>query len=131
MAPEASSGRLILWLLACSALTFGCTRGADDVRAAWTVEPSPPVARAPITVSVTLQRDDRTPVTGARLRLEAHMSHPGMPPVTVEPVEQARGTYVARVNLTMGGDWTFVVTGELPDGRRFTEQMDVRGVRGY
>ena len=129
MAPEAFTGRLILWLLAFCTLTSGCRPGAADLTASWSIEPSPPVAGTPTTVRFTLQRDARIPVTGARLRLEAHMAHPGMAPVTAEPVEQAHGTYVGRVNLTMGGDWIFVMTGELPDGSRFTEQIDVRGVR--
>jgi hypothetical protein len=48
-----------------------------------------------------------------------------MPPVTGEVVERADGSYQSRVRLTMAGDWVLVVSGELPDGRRLTRDIQV------
>jgi hypothetical protein len=57
------------------------------------------------------------------------MSHPGMTPVVTTVTEGAAGEYEARMHFSMAGDWTLVLTGELPDGSRLTRQLDVVGVR--
>jgi hypothetical protein len=95
----------------------------------WTIDPTPPIAKAATDVRFTLHRADGEPVRGAKLRLEAHMSHPGMAPITREVVERGNGAYDARLHLSMAGDWVFVVTGELPDGSRITRQLQVPAVR--
>jgi hypothetical protein len=69
------------------------------------------------------------PVTGARLRLEAFMTHPGMAPVTAIVDEQGSGRYRARVTFTMAGDWVVRLQGTRADGRAIVVQQDVRGVR--
>jgi hypothetical protein len=79
-------------------------------------------------VQFTLQRQDGAAVTGAKLRLEAHMPHPGMAPMTGAILERGNGTYETRLRLTMTGDWIFVVTGQLTDGSRITEETKVRAV---
>ena len=56
------------------------------------------------------------------------MPHPGMAPVTGQILERGNGTYEARLGLTMTGDWVFVVTGQLTDGSRITEETTVRAV---
>ena len=56
----------------------------------------------------------RNPSTGARLRLEGLMSHPGMAPVVAEVVERGDGAYDAPLQFTMAGDWILFVTGQLP-----------------
>jgi hypothetical protein len=68
------------------------------------------------------------PVRGATLQVEGHMSHPGMAPVIAAAVEEPDGTYVARLTPTMAGEWVFVVTGELPDGRRIRHEIGKREV---
>jgi hypothetical protein len=68
-------------------------------------------------------------IDGARLRLEGHMSHPGMTPVTTSVAERGPGEYEAQLRFSMAGDWVLVLTGDLPDGRRLTRQLDVVGVR--
>ena len=56
------------------------------------------------------------------------MSHPGMAPITAEVLDRGNGAYEARLRLTMTGDWIFVVSGQLTDGSRITEETKVRAV---
>jgi hypothetical protein len=99
------------------------------VRATWQIDPSPPVSEGPTLVRVTLRYDDGRPAEGANLRLEAHMAHPGMRPVTSDVVERSNGTYEARLRLSMAGDWVFVLTGELADGSRVNAEIQISAVR--
>jgi hypothetical protein len=113
-----------------SSLT-GCSRPdpADAIRVSWTLDPSPPVVGAPITAHVTLRDADQAPLTGARLRLEGMMSHPGMAPVIAAVVERGNGSYDAALRFTMAGDWILLLTGELPGGVQFKKQIEIAGVR--
>jgi hypothetical protein len=52
-----------------------------------------------------------------------------MAPVISELIERGNGTYEGRLKLTMAGDWTLVITGELSGGQRVTKQLDIPGVR--
>ena len=65
---------------------------------------------------------DDAPASGAKLRLEAHMSHPGMTPVVADAVDRGRGAYEAQLQFTMVGDWVIVASGTLADGRRITKE---------
>jgi hypothetical protein len=116
-------------LLASCCLAAACGSRAPDVAVAWSIDPMPPIAAATTTVRFTLADSRGTPVRAARLRLDAHMTHPGMAPLTSEVVETADGAYQSNVRLSMAGDWVFVVTGELPDGSRLTREVQVPGVR--
>jgi hypothetical protein len=128
--PEAVGRRLIAALCVCGCLAIGCSRrGAGDVAVSWKVEPTPPVAGAATVVRVTLRHPDGTAAGGAKLTLQAHMTHPGMAPVTADVIDRSGGAYEARLELTMAGDWVLIVTGELADGRRITRELQVAGVR--
>jgi hypothetical protein len=105
-----------------------CGGGTDDVRAVWQVQPTPAVSGADSIVRLTLSRATGAPLRGAKLRVEGHMTHPGMEPVTAPLTDRGDGTYDARVRLTMAGDWVLVATGELPDGRRIVRQTDLAAV---
>ena len=72
----------------------------------------------------TLRDAEGLPVRGARLRIEAHMSHPGMAPVLAEAREHPDGVYEASLELTMAGAWTLVASGALADGRVITRTLD-------
>ena len=129
LAPEAPGRRLRAGLLAACCLAAACGSRPADVTVAWTIDPMPPAAAATTTVGLTLASPQGTPVTGAKLRLDAHMTHPGMAPVTSEVIELAGGAYQSRIRLSMAGDWVFVVSGELPDGHRLIKDLQVPAVR--
>jgi hypothetical protein len=109
----------------------GCDRTdpADAIRVSWTLDPSPPVVGTLIVVRLTLSDSAQQPVTGARLRLEGLMSHPGMAPVNATVVERGNGDYEAPLQFTMAGDWILVVAGELPGGIQIKKQIEINGVR--
>lgn len=125
--PPEALARIVVIALALG-LAAACGGSTDDVRAAWQVQPTPAVIGAETMVRLTLSRTTGEPLRGARLRLEGHMSHPGMEPVTAPLTDRDDGTYDARVRLTMAGDWVLVATGELPDGRRIVRQTDIAAV---
>jgi hypothetical protein len=113
-----------------AASAAGCRSDPSaEIIAEWTIEPSPPLAGNEVVARITLHDGSRKPVVGAKLHLEGQMSHPGMPPVLSDVIERGDGIYEARLRLTMEGDWTLVLTGELRDGARLTKQLDVAGVR--
>ena len=128
MAPEAVARRLTALVL-CGCITIACSRGTADVTVSWDIQPTPPVAGAVTIVRVTLQHQDGRAVRGATLKIEGHMSHPGMTPVVADASERDNGAYEARISLSMAGDWVFVLTGELADRRRITRNISVSSVR--
>jgi hypothetical protein len=91
----------------------------------WTTTPSSTASGAALLGTVTLRDGASRPVRGATLQVEGHMSHPGMAPVTTAATERGEGVYDVRLDLTMGGDWTLLVTGVLPDGRRVVRRFDI------
>ena len=131
VASRARARRLSGALLACS-LWIACDRQPDTapgVSLTWDLEPAPPVAGVAGVARLTLRDARGRPVTGARLRLEGHMSHPGMSPVLSAVSERGSGTYEVPIEFTMAGDWILVVTGDLPGIGRITRQIEVVGVR--
>ena len=127
---SALAGRLGVALVA--AALAGCWRTAsstNEITLRWTVEPSTPSASTDTLTRITLQDEQQRPVPGARLQLEAHMSHPGMAPVVRRLTDRGGGVYETHLQFSMAGDWVLVVTGELPDGRRITRSLPIAGVR--
>ena len=94
-------------LIACSLAS--CGREGRAVTVSWSIAPTPPMVAGETLVVFRLRDAGGKPVSRARLRFEAHMSHPGMTPVTADVIEQSAGTYEAQVRLPMAGDWRFVV----------------------
>ena len=112
------------------ALGLGCRGDArDDVRMEWAIQPARPVTGGETVARITLLDARQQPVRGARLRLEGHMSHPGMTPVIAGLMERGDGVYEARLRFSMAGDWILVIAGELPDGSRITRSVEIAGVR--
>jgi hypothetical protein len=133
VAPRAQRGVLTAALVFVCSLSClaGCNRAdpADAIRVSWTLDPSPPAVGSAIVARLTLRDADQKPITGAHLRLEGLMSHPGMAPVIAAVVERGEGNYEAALRFTMAGDWILLVTGELPDGIQFKKQIEIAGVR--
>jgi hypothetical protein len=92
----------------------------------WTPEPA---AGRDSVAEIQLNDAMARPVIGARLELEAFMTHPGMAPVAAAVDEQGNGRYRARVHFTMAGDWVVRVQGRRADGGAIDVQENVRSVR--
>lgn len=121
----------LLLAVACSCLALaGCTKGvqtANDVAIVCEVAPTPP-REGDATITVTLTGADRRPVTGATVKVEGNMSHPGMRPVFADATEVGSGQYRAPFAFSMAGDWIISVNATLSDGRQLHKEVDVRGV---
>ena len=119
----------VLLLLVVAGLAGACGPApARGVAFDWTIAPAPPVVGG-ATLTLRLRDGVGRAVEGARLRVEAHMSHPGMAPVIAQADEHAPGVYEAPVSFTMGGDWILLVTGTLASGERIEHRIDVPGVQ--
>jgi hypothetical protein len=81
------------------------------------------------TVTLGLSDAGGQAVRGARIELEADMSHPGMRPEFGGAREFAAGRYRGRLAFTMAGDWVILVRVTLPGGQKLERQLDVKGVR--
>lgn len=122
---------LLTGMVALSAGASGCRSSIPDESQAkmeLAIEPQPPV-QGPAKVTITMTGSEGAPISGAELRLEGNMSHPGMVPVFADARELAPGRYLADLEFTMGGDWFIIVTARLPGNRRLERQFPVRGVR--
>ena len=126
------AGRGLLAVAALASLALaGCAAPAStepNVAIQHEISPHPP-AVGPASVTLTLSDAGGAPVTGATLRVEGNMSHPGMEPVFGDATEVAPGRYRAPLEFTMAGDWYILVDATLSDGRTVQRQVDVRGVK--
>jgi hypothetical protein len=87
-----------------------------------------PIRVGPVAVTVKLRDAAGQLMPGARVNLEADMSHPGMAPVFGEVREVAPGQYRGSLEFAMPGDWVVLIHVTLPDGRRLERQVSVAGV---
>jgi hypothetical protein len=119
--------------LACAAATLaacdrGAGRAAENVSLTWTFAPDPPsVGRSTLTLQLGDERGQ--PLRGARVRVEANMTHPGMRPVVAEAAEKEAGRYHVELEFSMAGSWFVLVTGDRPQGGSFSRRIDVAHVR--
>lgn len=114
-------------------LAAGCQPQVDatpEIALQWALAPDPPVA-GPVAFTALLT-DERTgqAIAGAAVKVQGLMSHPGMKPVFGAARETSPGRYVARLDLSMAGDWIFLIDAVLPDGRILRRQVTVPGARG-
>jgi hypothetical protein len=117
-------------LLAAVATLPACQRiVADDVKVEWTITPARPAAGAPTAGELRVLDRGGLPVRHATLKVEAHMSHPGMAPVVASAAETGDGVYRVDLPLTMAGDWTLLLKGSLADGRLVDAQYSPLTVR--
>jgi hypothetical protein len=115
--------------LAPCAIAGACNRPERDLTIEWTLSPTPPVAGHSAALSLRLLDKEGRRVPGAKLQLEAHMSHPGMAPVLARVTEAQSGLYMAIFRFTMAGDWILLVSGSLADGTAVQHRIDVPGVK--
>lgn len=124
--------RLAVFAWVALLIAVGCRPPSDtapEISLRWTAQPEPPTT-GPLTLSLELTRPStREPVTGAEVRLEGTMTHPGMAPISARASETSPGSYVARMELSMAGDWVFLVDARLRDGRTLRRQIELPGVR--
>src|SRR5436190_7376015 len=107
----------VVAVLAAGLTTASCVeRARSAITLSWTLTPTAPTVGGAATLTVTLRDSAGGAVTGARVRLEGHMSHPGMTPVIAEAPERTAGLYVASFHFSMPGDWVLLVSAALPDG---------------
>ena len=102
-------------------------QSSADVTIAPEITPQPPrVGQVTITLRVT--DASGRPLTGARIKLEANMSHAGMVPVFADVTEFEPAHYRSNMELSMAGDWLVVVHLTLPDGSKVDRQFEIKGV---
>jgi hypothetical protein len=109
----------ILW----TACAIGACRVPPAFELSWNIDNRPSSSDLLVEVSIR-DRMSGQPLTGADLTLEGHMSHPGMAPIVSAAEEAEDGRYRARMALTMAGEWKFVLSGTLADGRRVIWEHD-------
>ena len=94
----------------------------------WTLSPAPPRV-GPAVLHLKIQDAAGRPLGGATLRIEAHMTHPGMAPEITSAIEGAPGSYAAAIQFTMPGDWLLIVTGTGPNSESLRYLIDLPHVR--
>ena len=129
----AGCARWAIAALGCAALWYaaGCrkpTETSPSVAIAPEIAPWPARVGA-ATVTLRISDAGGHAVSGARVTLEADMSHAGMRPEFGEARETAAGRYQGRLAFTMAGDWVVLMHVTLAGGRKLERQMDVKGVR--
>ena len=125
----AGSGCLIALCL-CFLVVQGCRRASEtlpDLKLTHEVSPQPPRVGQ---VRVTLRLTDSSgkPVTRAALTIEGYMSHPGMEPIAASAMESEPGSYVSAIDLSMAGDWVFIVHIQLPGQVPVDRRFEIKGV---
>lgn len=113
---------LLLIAAGCGRSQSAVTETKDDYRVTFATQPAPP-DRGDGMVIVTVNDKQGQPVDGARVSVEANMSHAGMMPVLVDSASSQGGAYHMPIKWTMGGSWYVDVKVTLPSGevvrRRF------------
>ena len=110
---------------------FACTnspRSSSTIRIETEITPQP-VRVGSATFKFTMSDAEGKPVSGARVRLEGNMTHPGMKPEFADAKELAPGQYEAALEFTMAGDWIIMLHATLQSGEKLERQVAVRGVR--
>ncbi|MGA8430526.1 MAG: FixH family protein [Candidatus Sulfotelmatobacter sp.] len=122
---------LVGFTCAVTLLLVGCSRQGEPPSAVavdYEFSPQPPRV-GPATVTVKLADRSTKPITGARIRVEADMTHAGMSPAFGDAKETEPGRYQAQLKLQMAGDWIILLHIILPDGKKLEREFDVRDVR--
>lgn len=108
----------------------GCSRPTDSfptLAVEHSISPEP-LRVGPATVTLRLADNAGKPVSGARVALEADMSHAGMAPVFAQAKEIAPGQYQSHLTFAMAGDWVILLHVR-PSGQTLERQFEVSGLR--
>ena len=126
---DARSSCLIA-LCFCIVFVHGCRRANEtlsDLKLTHEVFPQPPrVGQVRVTLGLT--DSSGKPVSRAGLSLEGYMSHAGMKPIAASVVESEPGRYVSVIDISMAGDWVFIVHIQLPGRLSMDRQFEIKGV---
>ena len=117
-------------LCVCLVLAQACrnqTESVADLTLTHEIFPNPPRV-GPIAITLRVADAYGKPVIGADIELEGNMSHAGMTPVLAHARETEPGRYSSTLELSMAGDWYFVVHLTLADGRKLERQFEIKGV---
>jgi hypothetical protein len=115
---------LVAVLSGCGRMQRADGATSDSYGVTMVVEPSPPAVGSS-TLVVTLNDPGGQPVDGARLEVEANMSHAGMVPVLASAEASQAGLYRVPLRWTMAGDWTVDLAFTLADGSRVVRRFPV------
>ncbi len=121
---------LLALVCATIVLVSGCRKPVESkpvVTIDFEISPHP-VRVGSAALTLRLKDSSGKPIIGARIALEADMSHAGMSPVFSETKEVGMGQYQGRLEFAMGGDWVVLVHVTLADGQKFDRQENVPGV---
>ena len=109
----------------------GCSKpnqDSSDIHLHYESQPNPPHVGSNILV-VRLNDRNGAALSGANVRIEGDMSHPGMSPVIAEMKEVGIGAYYGELNLGMRGDWVVEFHIVLADGRKLEREAEFKNVR--
>ena len=133
--PPVTCGRrsllLFVLLLGAGFVLSGCQEQAPtqpELSLEHEIAPRPPKV-GPAALTLRLTDAAGKPISGARLDVEANMSHAGMSPVFGTARETEPGRYESALEFTMAGDWIILVHITLPGGGKLEKQFDVKGVQ--
>ena len=119
----------LITLCFCIVFVHGCRRANEtpDLKLTHEVSPQPPrVGQVRVTLGLT--DSSGKPVTRAGLSIEGYMTHPGMKPIAASVVESEPGRYVSVIDISMAGDWVFIVHIQLPGRVSMDRQFEIKGV---
>jgi len=120
-------------LLSCTVLLVagGCRPAGQSIaetEVRLELTPNPPrVGTAQL--ALTLTDAAGQPLETDSLEVEGNMNHAGMVPVFATLRPTTAGRYEGSLEFTMAGDWFLLVSGQLADGRRIDQKIDVPGVQ--
>jgi YtkA-like len=123
--------RILAVSCATALLLVGCSSPTDTlslITVEHTVSPDPPRVGAS-TIILKLTDRGAKPVSGATIKLEADMSHPGMAPVFAAASEMGPGLYQADLKFAMAGDWVVLLHVRMPGGQTLEHQFKISSVR--
>jgi hypothetical protein len=113
-------------------LTVGCTAPSTRWSPGAAIESHmtpQPVRVGAATLTLKLADGAGQAISGARIALEADMSHAGMSPAFGEAKEGTAGRYQGNVTFTIAGDWVLLAHITLPAGQKIERQINVGNVR--